>query len=162
MISWPSKARAAGRQAFTDVHRLRPDPSGRATSTAQAPHSPSAQPSLAPISPSALSQSSNRVCGLTPSQPRTWPLTVIWITLMAQPPQCPPRGRPGQPLHLPCQHRQLVWFTSYHAIACRRHSPSKGQKNGAIPPEIVPPWQLRGTFPTTTLAQRFSACPLTL
>ncbi len=48
-----------------------------------APHSPSAQPSLAPVRPWSRRKSSKRVWGLTPAKPRSWPLMVKRISLMA-------------------------------------------------------------------------------
>ncbi len=52
-----SNAAAGTRQALIATQRVRSGPSGRATSTAHAPHSPSAQPSLHPVSPSPRSHS---------------------------------------------------------------------------------------------------------
>src|SRR5699024_2088389 len=51
MTSWPSSAAAGSRHEFIDVQRVLPSVSGRATVIAHAPHSPSAQPSLAAVRP---------------------------------------------------------------------------------------------------------------
>ena len=66
---------------------------GRATSTEQAPHSPSAQPSLHPVSPRSRNQSSAVVCVGTPSSEALCPLTVIPGATITS--SCPPStGRP--------------------------------------------------------------------
>ena len=73
--SWPSSAAAGTRQALIAVQVLRsPSASGLSTTTAQAPHSPSAQPSLVPVRPPPRSQSS-RVTS-PPTSPRAAELTV--------------------------------------------------------------------------------------
>src|SRR3954451_2860229 len=76
-ISWPSSAAAGTRQELIAVHSVAADPSGagRATMTEQAPHSPSAQPSLAPVRPQPRRKSSALVCSGTPSSARGSPFT---------------------------------------------------------------------------------------
>ena len=74
--SWPAREPAGSRHELTAAQRVPPAPSDRATMTAQAPHSPSAQPSLAPVSPRPRSQSRALVHGSAPERPRTSPLTV--------------------------------------------------------------------------------------
>src|SRR5699024_6013485 len=65
MISPPAMFHAGIRQAFTAVHSVAELTPGSATRTAHAPHSPSAQPSLAPVRPSCRSQSNNEMYGAT-------------------------------------------------------------------------------------------------
>ena len=61
---------------------------GRATSTEQAPHSPSAQPSLHPVNPRSRNQSSAVVCVGTPSSEALCPLTVTPGATITS--SCPP------------------------------------------------------------------------
>jgi hypothetical protein len=49
--SWPSSAATGTRQEFSATHSDAVSIPGRATRIEQAPHSPSAQPSLAPVRP---------------------------------------------------------------------------------------------------------------
>src|SRR5699024_3003368 len=74
MTSWPSSAAAGMRQELTDVQRVVPSASGRATMIAHAPHSPSAQPSLAAVRPWSRKKSRAFWCG-GPSKLRVCPLT---------------------------------------------------------------------------------------
>ena len=75
-ISWPSSAATGTRQAFTAVHAVPPSSAGVARSMAQAPHSPSAQPSLLPVSPFSRSHSRAVVCAVAFRNGRRCPLTV--------------------------------------------------------------------------------------
>ncbi len=65
ITSWPSRLAAGIKQALIDTHSVVSSPVvlGLATRIAQAPHSPSAQPSLAPVNPSPRIQSSAVVFG---------------------------------------------------------------------------------------------------
>src|SRR5699024_3003324 len=111
----PAIAHAGTRQAFSGVHSVAASMPGRATSTAQAPHSPSAHPSLAPVRPRPRSQSSRDTYGATSAREREAPLTMtvgtdvpaLWgaaVCMMGDcivltPHSCgaPLRIRPGEP-----------------------------------------------------------------
>ncbi len=91
--SCPSSAAAGTRQALIAVHWVRVRrPSGRATRTEQAPHSPSAQPSFAPVRPRRRRKSSAVVLVGTPDSARGSPLTVIRGSVISL-----PRSRTARP-----------------------------------------------------------------
>src|SRR5581483_3630243 len=71
----PASASSGSRQAFTACSRAPPAAPGASSATAQAPHSPSAHPSLLPVSPRARSQPSNVVCGSTSPTATVSPLS---------------------------------------------------------------------------------------
>src|SRR6201992_3462172 len=58
MTSWPSRVAAGIRQALIATHSVGAATPGRAIRTEQAPHSPSAQPSLQPVKPCSRRKSS--------------------------------------------------------------------------------------------------------
>jgi hypothetical protein len=64
--SWPSSPAAGARQALMATHSVGPATPGRATKIEQAPHSPSAQPSLQPANPRLRRNSSADVWVGTP------------------------------------------------------------------------------------------------
>ena len=80
--SWPASAAAGSRHALTAVHSVPAESSGpasaagRASSTEQAPHSPSLQPSLAPVRPRPRNQARAEVYAGVPASGRSVPLTV--------------------------------------------------------------------------------------
>src|SRR5699024_8641449 len=74
MTSWPSSAAAGSRQELIEVQRVPPSASGRAIMIAQAPHSPSAQPSLAAVRPWPR-RKSRAFMYVGPSNSRVSPLT---------------------------------------------------------------------------------------
>lgn len=80
--SWPASAAAGSRQALSAVHSVVASTPGRATSTEQAPHSPSAHPSLAPVRPIERSQSSAFASGGAPASGRTDPFTVTSASVL--------------------------------------------------------------------------------
>ena len=108
--SWPSSASTGTRHAFSAVQRVRPSPSGRATITEQAPHSPSAQPSLAPVNPWSRSQSSAVTYGSISTTGRCSPLTITLGVVMT--PFLPCRSRYSrEPAAMRCA-RTADWVSS--------------------------------------------------
>src|SRR3954463_12199466 len=73
------------RQALRAVHSVGVPRPGRATRIEQAPHSPSAQPSLHPVRPHVRSQSRAVVSGSTPVRGMTSPFTVMAGASMTTP-----------------------------------------------------------------------------
>ncbi len=66
--SWPANSAAGTRHESTAVQRLPPAASGVATSTVQAPHSPSPHASRTPVQPSERKQLSRLVRGSVSSK----------------------------------------------------------------------------------------------
>ena len=125
---WSNPA-AGTRQALSATQHVRPWPSSRATSTAQAPHSPSAHPSLQPVSPLPRSHSSKVTCPPTSPSSRARPLTTTrasvvrgsaaWDPARRDSPHTllPPLTSASGALPMPLGGRQRVLLASLPTIA---------------------------------------------
>src|SRR5215208_6055243 len=92
------------RQALTATHSVGVVRPGRATRTEQAPHSPSAQPSLHPVRPHSRRKSSAVMWSGTSAIDVPRPLTVTLPTTMSHAP-VPPGGTVGA--LVPAEHLEL-------------------------------------------------------
>src|SRR5690625_1903401 len=84
--SWSASAAAGSRHELIAVQRVPPLPSGRETMTAQAPHSPSAQPSLTLVRPLLRRKFSAVVWAPASLTSSSVPLTLIaaWVCEIAE------------------------------------------------------------------------------
>src|SRR4030095_11130930 len=99
-ISWPSSEAIGTRQALIATHSVEVLRPGRAIRTEQAPHSPSAQPSLQPVSPHPRRKSSAVVWSGTSVIDALCPLIVTLPATISHAPVRPEKmvGCPGRAL----------------------------------------------------------------
>ena len=157
--SCPSRLAAGTRHELIAVHSVASVPSaaGRATSTEHAPHSPSAQPSLAPVSPQARRKSSALVCRGTPSSGRCSPLTTI-PAIHTSPRAstrhgCRPRSlRRARPAGYPCEHQAVPATLATPPVRVTAPFPDSPSRNGCY--QSAPHDHFVGDYPRSLWKSR--------